>query len=123
MPQTRVAFADSNWLFALYYETRASAQVRRWAATGPSTLIVSGPVLAECRCNFWRAGDRALALESDLQARRLVDCGYTFEDLTAASAPLFRRFAPRCNIGTLDILHIQAAIRFGCRWFLSFDSA
>jgi hypothetical protein len=123
MPETRIAFADANWLFALYYETRASAMVRAWAATGPSTLIVSGLVLAECRRNFWRAGDRALAFESDLRARRFIDCGYTFEDLSAASAELFRRFAPRCNIGTLDILHVQAAKRFGCGWFLSFDSA
>lgn len=123
MPETRIAFADANWLFALYYETRVSAQVRKWAATGPSTLIVSGPVLAECRCNFWRAGDRALALESDLRARRFINCGYTFEDLVTASGEWFRRFAPRCNIGTLDVLHIQAAKRFGCRWFLSFDSA
>ena len=123
MPETRIAFADSNWLFALYYETRASEQVRKWAAKGPSTLIVSGPVLAECRCNFWRAGDRALALEADLIARRFVDCGYVFEDLVTASEAWFRRFASRCNIGTLDVLHIQAAKRFGCRWFLSFDSA
>jgi hypothetical protein len=67
MPETRVAFADANWLFGRYDETRASAMVKTWASRGPSTLIVSGPVLAECRCNFWRAGDRALALESDLR--------------------------------------------------------
>lgn len=123
MPETRIAFADANWLFALYYETRASAQVRRWATMAPSTVVVSQPVLAECWCNFWRAGDRALALDSDLRARRLIDCGYTFEDLASACKDWFRRFAPRCNIGTLDVLHIQAAKRFGCRWFLSFDSA
>jgi hypothetical protein len=123
MPEVRIAFADANWLFALYYETRASDFVRKWALIGPSTLIVSGPVVAECRCNFWRAGDRALAFESDLLARRFIDCGYTFEDLSAASGPWFRRFAPRCNIGTLDLIHIQAAKRFGCAWFLSFDSA
>jgi hypothetical protein len=123
MPETRIAFADANWLFALYYETRVSDQVRKWAESGPSTLVVSQPVLAECRCNFWRAGDRATALDSDLRARRFIDCGYTFEDLAAAAEPWFRRFAPRCNVGTLDLLHLQAAKRFGCRWFLSFDSA
>jgi hypothetical protein len=122
MPQTRIAFADSNWLFALYYETRASKDVRKWAST-PSTLVVSGPVLAECYCNFWRAGDRARALESDLRAKRFVDCGYTFEELAHSATDLFRKFAPRCNVGTLDLLHIHAATRFGCRWFLSFDSA
>lgn len=121
MPETRIAFADANWLFALYYETRVSTQVRQWAAKGPSTLVVSQPVLAECWCR--RAGDRALALDSDLRARRFIDCGYTFEDLARSSKSLFQRFAPRCNIGTLDLLHLQAAKRFGCRWFLSFDSA
>jgi len=123
VPKTRIAFADAKWLFALYYETRASALVRKWAAVAPSTLVVSGPVLAECRCNFWRAGDRAQALYSDLHARRFVNCGYTFEDLAEASRDLFRRFAQRCKVGTLDLLHIQAAKRFGYRWFLSFDAA
>jgi hypothetical protein len=52
-----------------------------------------------------------------------VECGYTFEDLAASSQEWFRRFAPRCTIGTLDLLHLQAAKRFGCGWFLSFDSA
>src|SRR5260370_41826345 len=104
MPQTRIAFADSNWLFALYYETRASEQVRKWAARGPSTLIVSGSGLAECQCNFWRAGDRALALEADLAARRFVACGYTLDELLTASKAWVRRFASRSNIGTLDVL-------------------
>ncbi len=39
------------------------------------------------------------------------------------SSHRFRYLAPRCNVGLLDILHIEAAKRFGCRWFLSFDSA
>ncbi len=123
MPETRIAFADANWLFALYYETRASEWVRKWAELGPSTLVVSQAVLAECWCNFWRSGDRALALDSDVRNRRFIDCGYTFEDLATSSKDWFRRFAPRCNIGTLDLLHLRAAKRFGCRWFLSFDSA
>lgn len=88
-----------------------------------ATIVVSAAVLAECRCNFWRAGDRLQALESDLAARLYVDCGYTFEEMVNMSADLFRRYAPRSNVGTLDILHIAAARRFGCQWFLSFDSA
>ncbi len=62
MPQTRIAFTDANRLFALYYETRFSSHVREWAAKGPSTLVLSRVVVAECRCNLWRAGDRALRL-------------------------------------------------------------
>jgi hypothetical protein len=123
MPETRIAFADANWLFALYYETKASQFVREWAARGRSTLIVSGPVITECQCSFWRAGNRALDLDADLIARRFIDCGYTFEDLSAMAADSYRRFAPRCNLGALDILHVLAAKRFGCRWFLSFDTA
>jgi predicted nucleic acid-binding protein len=123
MPQTRIAFADANWLFALYYETRASEQVRSWAAAGPSTLVVSRVVVAECRCAFWRAGDRIQALESDLRANRLTDCRYGFEELLSASGEWFRRFAPRCNVGMLDLLHVRAAKLFGCPWFLSFDTA
>jgi hypothetical protein len=123
MPETRIAFADTNWLFSLYYQTRDRPKVGAWAGKGPSTLVVSVAVLAECRCNFWRAGDRLSALESDLETRLYVNCGYTFEQMVAISGDLFRRYAPRANIGTLDILHIAAARRFGCEWFLSFDSA
>lgn len=39
------------------------------------------------------------------------------------SKELFRTYAPRSNVGTLDLLHVAAAKRFGCTWFLSFDSA
>ena len=123
MPQTRVAFADANWLFSLYYQTQDRPTITAWAEKGPSTLVVSSAVLAECRCNFWRAGDRLKALESDVQARLYVDCGYTFEEMVSQAGDLFRRYAPRCNVGTLDLLHVTAARRFGCHWFLSFDSA
>jgi len=123
MPQTRIAFADTNWLFSLYYQTRDRPTVEAWAGKTASTIVVSAAVLAECRCNFWRAGDRLSALEADLEARLYVDCGYTFEEMVTMATDLFRRYAPRCNVGTLDLLHIAAAMRFGCQWFLSFDSA
>lgn len=123
MPQTRIAFADTNWLFSLYYQTKDRHAVRTWAEKGVSTLVISVAVLAECRCNFWRAGDRLKALESDLEARVFVDCGYTFEEMLGLAGDLFRRYAPRSNVGTLDILHVVAARRFGCQWFLSFDSS
>jgi predicted nucleic acid-binding protein len=123
MHETRVAFADTNWLFSTYYNTRDHAAVQRWRKMEqPQTLVVSEAVLAECRCNFWRAGDRIGALESDVRARLFVDCGYTFVEMTAMADELFRKYVPRCNVGTLDLLHIAAAKRFGCRWFLSFDS-
>jgi predicted nucleic acid-binding protein len=123
MPATRIAFADTNWLFSTYYQTRERAEVERWAAqSGLQTIVISEAVLAECRCNFRRAGDRFGALESDLRARLFVDCGYTFAQMTALADEMFRKYAPRCNVGTLDLLHVAAAKRFGCRWFLSFDS-
>ncbi len=123
MPQTRIAFTDANWLFSLYYQTQDRPSIEAWAAIGTSTLIVSVAVLAECRCNFWRAGDRLKMLEADLEARLYVDCGYTFEEMVSTAGDMFRCYAPRANVGTLDILHVAAARRFGCQWFLSFDSA
>lgn len=123
MPQARIAFVDTNWLFSLYYQTQDRPAIAAWAQRGPSTLVVSVAVLAECRCNFGRAGDRLRALESDLEARLYVDCGYTLEEMVGMAGDLFRRYAPRSNVGTLDILHVAAARRFGCQWFLSFDSA
>ena len=123
MPATRIAFADSNWLVATYHQTRDTIRVQDWAARGSSTIIVSGPLLAECQCNFWRLGDRWPSLASDVRAGRWIDCGQTFETLVSLAGDLFRRYASRCNVGTLDLLHIAAARHFGCRYFLSFDSA
>jgi hypothetical protein len=47
----------------------------------------------------------------------------SFEETVNMAGDLFRRYAPRSNVGIPDILHIAAARRFGCQWFLSFDSA
>jgi predicted nucleic acid-binding protein len=123
MPAPRIAFADANWLVATYHQTRDTQVVEAWAERGPSTIIVSVAVLAECQCNFWRLGDRWPSLLSDLRAGRWVDCAQSFETLVSLAGDLFRRYAARCNVGTLDLLHLAAARRFGCRWFLSFDSA
>ena len=122
MPQTRIAFADANWLVAAFHVSRESHWVEEWVEMGPSTLVVSGPVLAEAQCNFWRIGNRWPALVSDVAMGRYVTSGQTFESLVKLAEDLFRKFAPRCNAGTLDLLHIAAARHFGCRWFLSFDS-
>jgi predicted nucleic acid-binding protein len=122
MPETRIAFADTNWLISTYHETRDSSVVREWARRGPSTLIVSVAVLAECQSIFWRIGNQWTSLENDVPKGLWIDCGQTFEALINLASDLFPRYAARCNIGTLDLLHIAAARRFGCRWFLSFDS-
>ena len=71
MPQTRIAFADTNWLFSLYYQTRDRPAIAAWAEKGTATIVVSAAVLAECRCNFWRAGDRLMALDSDSESAAL----------------------------------------------------
>jgi hypothetical protein len=123
VPAPRIAFADSNWLVATYHQTRDTETVLEWAQRGPSTIIVSSAVLAECQCNFWRLGDAWPSLLGDIQAGRWVDCGQSFEALVGLAGDLFRRYATRCNVGTLDLMHVAAARRFGCRWFLSFDSA
>ncbi len=56
MPETRIAFADSNWLVAAYHQTRHTAVVRAWGQRGPSTIVVSSAVLAECRAVASHAG-------------------------------------------------------------------
>ena len=122
MPQTRIAFPDANWLVATFHVSRESHWVEEWVGLGPSTLIVSGPVLAEAQCNFWRIGNRWPALAADVRMGKYVSCGQTFESLVSLAGDLFQKFAPRCNVGTLDLLHLAAARQFGCRWFLSFDS-
>ena len=122
MPDTRIAFADANWLVSTYHDDGNRSVVRQWRDEGPpSNLVISEAVVAECRCNFWRVGSRLVALESDLRAGLFLNCGYTFAEMTLMAEGLFRRYAPRCNVGTLDLLHIAAARRFGCRFFLSFD--
>jgi predicted nucleic acid-binding protein len=122
MPATRIAFADTNWIISTYHQTRDSGVVREWAETGESTIVLSSAVLAECQCNFWRIGNQWPLLVRDCKSGVWVNCGQTFEDMVALASDLFRRFSPRCNIGAFDLLHIAAARKFGCRWFLSFDS-
>ncbi|KAB2646946.1 MAG: type II toxin-antitoxin system VapC family toxin [Verrucomicrobia bacterium] len=122
MPQTRIAFADANWLVATYHVSKTSPIVQAWADAAESTLIVSAPVLAEAQCNFWRIGKQWPELLADVRSGKFVMCGQSFESLVSLSDDLFRRFGPRCNVGTMDILHLAAARRFGCQWFLSFDS-
>lgn len=122
MPDSRIAFPDTNWLVSTYHRTRDSVAIAARNARGPATLVVSGPLLAEARCAFWRLGNRWPALESDLRGGAMIHCGLTFEALVPLADNLFRRYAPRCNVGTLDLLHIAAAQQFGCQWFLSFDS-
>jgi predicted nucleic acid-binding protein len=123
VPETRIAFADTNWLVSVYHTTQDTPRVREWAGLGLSTVVVSSAVLLESQCAFWRLGDRWPALQSDLRSRRWVDCGQTFEALAEMASPLFKRYAPKGNVGALDVLHVAAAKRFGCRWFLSFDRA
>ena len=72
--------------------------------------MISVAVLAECRCNFWRAGSRLPELESDLEARLYLDCGYTFEQMLSMAGELFRRYAPRSNVGTLDLLDRKSVV-------------
>lgn len=122
MPQTRIAFVDANWLVATFHISRESHWVEKWVGLGPSTLIVSAAGLAEAQCNFWRIGNRWPALAADVRMGKYVSCGQTFESLVSLAGDLFQKFAPRCNVGTLDLLHLAAARYFGCRWFLSFDS-
>jgi hypothetical protein len=122
LPHTRIGFADANWLVATFHVTKETPSVEQWASAGPSTLIVSGPVLAEAQCNFWRLGNRWPALAADVKLGKYVLCGQTFESLASLATDLFQKYAPRCNVGTLDLLHLAAARHFGCRWFLSFDS-
>ena len=121
MDASRIAFADSNWLFAIYYRTPKTLSALTDWASRPSTLIVSEVVIAECRCAFWRKGDRVEALESDLRMKRYVDCGETFGSLHSAAPDLWRRYCPKFNLHTNDTLHVLAARKFGCPWFLSFD--
>ena len=92
MPSPRIAFADANWLIATYYQTRDTRAVLNWAERGPSTMIVSVAVLAECQCNFWRLGDRWPSLASDVRAGRWVDCAMSFETLVSLANDLFRQF-------------------------------
>ena len=122
MSQTRIAFADANWLVAAYHRTKASKALETWAAAGPSTLVLSSVVLAEAQRTFWRLGDRWPVLDADVKRGKFVPCGYSFETLVVLAEDLFPRYAARCNVGTLDLMHLAAARRFGCQWFLSFDS-
>jgi predicted nucleic acid-binding protein len=122
MPESRIAFADANWLVAAYHASKHDAVINAWGEH-PSTLIVTDAVLAEAHCAFWRLGNRAEALAAAVKAKQILDCGYTFESLAREAGPVWKKYGSRFHIGTLDTLHVLAARRFGCQWFLSFDTA
>ena len=120
MSENRIAFADANWLVATYHASKRDAVLNAWSEHR-STLIVTAAVLAEAQCALWRIGNRGEALDAAVQAKSILDCGYTFESLAREAVPVWRKYSPRFNLGTMDTIHVVAARRFGCPWFLSFD--
>jgi predicted nucleic acid-binding protein len=121
MYDPRIAFADANWLVAAYYASKRDTFLNAWGKHR-STLIVTAAVLAEAQCALWRLGNRAEALDAAVQGKLILDCGYTFESLAREAIPVWKKYSPRFNLGTMDTIHVVAALRFGCPWFLSFDT-
>jgi len=118
----RIAFADANFLTACYYDGENHAKAAEWDTDGQSKLVLSVPALAECQCAFWRLGGQWPLLESHVVAGRFAVSPRTFPELNEMASGFYRRYAPRSNVGTLDLMHLAAAADFGCQWFLSFDT-
>ena len=127
------AFADTNWLEALYFKpdpqdrkaTGRDAIVQRRMRKQSEPLLISYIVLLESRNVFGRVAGTPDPqewedLQSDFNGRIYVD-PMNWDALRRETTRLFERFSHRATIGTFDATLLASAQLAGAREFLSFD--
>jgi predicted nucleic acid-binding protein len=127
------AFADTNWLEALYFKPDpqdrkaiardAIVQRRMRKQSGP--LLVSHVVLLESRNVFGRVAGSPHPQEwedllSDFNGRIFVD-SMNWDALRQETNRLFERYRHKTTDGTFDATLLASAQLAGAREFLSFD--
>src|SRR5947207_1082728 len=127
------AFADTNWLEALYFKPHAQdrkamardAIVQRRMRKQSGPLLISHIVLLETRNVFGRVAGSSHPQEwddllSDFNGRIFVD-PMNWDALRRETNHLFERFSHKVTIGTFDATLLASAQLAGAREFLSFD--
>jgi predicted nucleic acid-binding protein len=120
------AFADTNWLVALYFDQPSRSRIlRSWSRREKPTLLSSSPVLLEARNVFARASGEAASQE---WKSLLTDCGsgllvapQSWSEIVAEAERMIDRYSQKATISAGDYLVVASAWLSGATWFLSFD--
>lgn len=121
-------YADTNFIVAAHFENPSrTAAVERFLRRATRPVVLGELTELECRNVFARLEQRAGGEAWQALADRL-DRGYWRREparwpaLMGRGLALLDRYAHRLSVGTLDVLHLAAALEAGCTGFLSFDS-
>lgn len=131
-------FADTSFLFALYFPNEASEAAARLAAEDCDRIVLSPLVVYEFQQAVWldvfryehgyrdavrrdQAYSGLAAFEINLERGMFEVRAIAFEPLLAEALRLTGVHTLRHGIRSMDILHLAAARLLGCSEFLSFD--
>lgn len=124
-----LAWADTNWLVASYFECGdRSEQVRRFQRRVGNVPLHVGPLqLAEAEVVFRRiAADpdpSALKnLVNGLASEFIIEHRTNLDSLSRSAMEIIRRFAHRVPLGWLDAAILGQAVSVGADTFVSFDT-
>ena len=120
------AFADTNWLAALYFDQPSRSRVlRSWSRGHRPALLTSLPVLLEARNVFARVSKEPACPEWKCLRE---DCGaglsvtpHSWPEIAGEAEKLIDRYAHKAALSTADCLVVASASISGAAWFLSFD--
>jgi predicted nucleic acid-binding protein len=120
------AFADTNWLTALYFDQPTRTRIlRAWSRKERPVLMTSLPVLLEARNVFARTTEENPCAE---WKALLEDCGkglqvtaHGWPEIVAEAEKLIDRYAHKGSVSTADCVVLASAWISGASWFLSFD--
>ncbi len=120
-------YADTNFLVAAHFEVPGHTDVvERYLRRSTRPFVVGELAELECRSVFARKEHRAdgeawRALTARLDAGDWHREPVSWERVMAKARELIDRHSPRIQVGSLDTLHVAAALVAGCSTFLSFD--
>ena len=123
-------FADSNWLVATFFvkdDQHRSHIVRRFSEKADFPILISLPVLFECRNTFALPAGENNGSEwkdlSDAIGTRISIAEVSWESIAAKGEDLSGRFSHKARLGAMDMLILASALNAEATHFLSFDSS
>lgn len=121
-------YADTNFVVGLHFRSANSGLAEKFMRRHSLPVVVGELTELECRGVFARlTGKRDSEAWERLQARfdgeRWLRQPVVWELVAAKAVALLDRFAPRLTVGSMDTMHVAAALAGDCTRFLSFDAA
>ncbi|MBN8249390.1 MAG: PIN domain-containing protein [Verrucomicrobia bacterium] len=122
-------YADTNFVVAVFFHNPArTPAVERRLRRQVDPVVVGELAEFECRNVFTRLekrpnGEAWRGLAGRLERGEWRRQPLSWPEVSERAARLLDQFAARLSVGSLDVLHVAAALESGCQCFLSFDSA